>query len=183
LKKTFAILLLCIHLFNICGIQLFFSFAEKAADKQMVAVLDNNKYNEADLIQIKFPLNMPYTVDHKTYERCDGNIVVNGVQYNYVKRSISNDTLYLYCVPNQQKTALSNSKTEYAKQSSDIPSSKKSEQPTAKQGNVLSEYNTSIHQYSFPALINSENTFSVFKNGNTSIGFLIKPAQPPELFS
>jgi len=182
LKKTFAILFLSIHLFNICGYQLFFSLAEKFADKKMVVALDKNKYDENDLIQIKLPLNIPYTVDRKGYERCDGQIVLNGVQYNYVKRSVQNDTMYLYCVPNQQKTALSNSKAEYAKQSSDIPSNKKSEQSTAKQTNVLSEYSACILQYNFSASgSNCKSDFSFFKNTNTFAGFLIKPAQPPEL--
>ncbi len=120
----------------------------------MIASLDDNKYNEADLVQIKLPLNIPYTVDRKGYERCDGQIVLNGVHYNYVKRSVQNDTMYLYCVPNQQKTALSNSKTEYARQAIDLPSGKKTELPAAKRNNVLSEYNSNILQYNFSALNN-----------------------------
>lgn len=31
----------------------------------MIAALDENKYNETDLIQIKLPLNIPYTVNKK----------------------------------------------------------------------------------------------------------------------
>jgi hypothetical protein len=148
----------------------------------MVATLDQNNFKNIDLIELKLPLNIPYSIDRKGYERCDGQIELNGVHYNYVKRSVQNDTMYLYCLPNQQKTALSNSKAEYAKQSSDIPSNKKSEQSTAKQTNILSEYNTRILQYNFSALSNNcKSTYSFFKNANTSAGFLIKPAQPPEL--
>ena len=35
----------------------------------MVAALDKNKYDENDLVQIKLPLNIPYTVDRRGYEK------------------------------------------------------------------------------------------------------------------
>ena len=116
-------------------------------------------------------------------KRCDGQIVLNGVHYNYVKRNVQNDTLYLYCVPNQQKTALSNSKTEYAKQATDTPSGKKSEQPTAKRNNVLNEYNSNVLQYNFSALHNCVNKSYFPRNINISAGFITKPTQPPQLIS
>lgn len=145
----------------------------------MVTALDENKYDESNLVQIKLPLNLPYLTGRNNYERCDGNIVLNGIHYNYVKRLVQNDTMYLYCVPNQQKTTLNNIKTEYAKQSSDIPSGKKSEQPVAKR--IANEYNANIPQYNFFAFDNCAHQYSFVQNSNTSTGFQTLPSQPPEL--
>lgn len=181
MKKTLAILLLSVHLFNLCGYQLFFSFAENFADKQMITSLDKNKYDESELMQIKLPLNTPYITGSRNYERCDGQIELNGIHYNYVKRMVQNDTMYLYCIPNQQKTELNNTKTEYAKQSSDIPSNKKSE-PTAKRGNYLSEYNSNITTYNFSATSYIARKAYAAKNINVATGFITLPAQPPEIF-
>lgn len=63
----------------------------------MIASLDKNEYNENELVQIKCVLNAPYIINDIKYERCDGQIEVNGIQYNYVKRMVRNDTLYMYC--------------------------------------------------------------------------------------
>lgn len=182
MKKTFAILLLSVHLFNICGYQLFFSWAENVADKQMITVLDNNNYNEGDLTQIKFALNMPYMITNKSYERCDGEVELNGIQYNYVKRMIKNDTLYLYCIPNNQKTKISDTKTEYAKQNSDNQSGKRSEQPVSKKINSLSEFNTGLLSFSFDAYNFSSDKTVAFNNYSIQKGFTTQPLQPPDLF-
>jgi hypothetical protein len=166
---------------NICGWQIFFSFAERSADRKMVASLDENKYNENDLIQIKLPLDIPYTIDKKDYERCDGETVLNGVHYNYVKRIVSNDTMYLYCVPNHQKTELNNIKTEYAKQAPDAPAGKKTEQSNAKKVTVSDEYNSIALSYNLSLLKNSQKQSFCFNNDHIAAGFMTQPVHPPEL--
>jgi hypothetical protein len=100
LKQLTAISLLAIHLFNIVGYTLAFSIAEGKANEQMIASLDNNNYNENDLVELKLAINVPYIQGTGSYERYDGQIELNGVHYNYVKRIVKNDTLYLYCIPN-----------------------------------------------------------------------------------
>lgn len=147
----------------------------------MVASLDENKYNESELVEIRLPLNIPYTTNWKDYERCDGNIILNGIHYNYVKRIVFNDTMYLYCIPNQQKTELNNTKNEYAGQATDLPLNKKSDQSTTKKNNGFDEYNMGISHYNFSALINSITRSPFFNNNKLTAGFLIKPTQPPEL--
>ena len=159
---------------------MFFSFAENTSDKQMVTRLDENRYNENELIQIKFPLNIPYTVSHINYERCDGQLVINGIQYNYVKRSIQNDTMYLYCVPNHAKTALSNTKTEYASQVTDLPSGKKAEHSDIKKNSLSGEYKLPALNYNFSYLLHFRNKSALFNNNSTLPGFPVNPLQPPE---
>ncbi len=147
----------------------------------MITSLDNNKYGENELIQIKVALNMPYLVSNKNYERCNGQVELNGIQYNYVKRMVNNDTLYLYCIRNQQKTIISNTKIFYAKQNCDNPSGK-SEQSTIKKIIFSSDYNIGALNFCFSTYQSlslrtiSINHLPVLK------GFTTKHLQPPDLF-
>ena len=182
MKKLFAILFLSVHLFNICGYQLFFSAAENVASKQMIAMLDKNNYNEHELIQIKYALNAPYITNNISYERCDGQIELNGVQYNYVKRMVQNDTLYIYCIPNHQKTELNKTENLYAKQNADNTPGKTSEQSALKKINFFNEYNSGALSFTFDAHQFSSNQNSFVNNLTTLKGFTTKHLQPPDLF-
>jgi hypothetical protein len=161
---------------------MFFSWAENAADRQMITSLDHNNYNESDLTQIKFALNMPYLIANKSYERCDGQVELNGIQYNYVKRMVKNDTLYLYCIPNDQKTKISDTKNEYAKQNTDNQSGKKSEQPAPKKINSLSDFNAHSLSFSLDTHHSLSNQTIAFNNCTILKGFTTQPLQPPDLF-
>ncbi|MBL7699049.1 MAG: hypothetical protein JNK79_12870 [Chitinophagaceae bacterium] len=55
----------------------------------------------------------------------DGEFQHKGVYYNYVERMVSNDTLYLKCRPNTQKTNLYRDLAEYTKKVNDLPSNDK----------------------------------------------------------
>jgi len=72
----------------------------------MEAAIDASNYNEADLISIKTKLNLPYYTGSGEFERVYGSVNVNGVEYEYVKRRVQNDTLELLCLPDKAKTAL-----------------------------------------------------------------------------
>jgi hypothetical protein len=182
LKQLTAILFLVVHLFNIAAYRLAFSIAESKANKQMITSLDNNNYNESDLIQIKLALNAPYIQGSCSYERYDGEVEYNGVQYNYVKRMISNDTLYLYCIPNKEKTDINNTKNLYVKQNADNTSGKTSEQPALKKVSFLSEYNSDALSFNFDAHKFSSGQVSAFNDLTTLKGFVTKHLQPPDLF-
>lgn len=149
MKKVFAIFLLTIHLFNLAGYSFFFQYLIGRSNQQTVKQLDNNNYADANLVEVKIPINLPYSANWKNYERYDGEIEYNGTHYNYVKRKLSNDTLYVLCIQNQKKNELYSAKNSFTKQITDIPSGKKSNEPTAKKSSSLSEYNNQITQYNF----------------------------------
>jgi hypothetical protein len=112
-----------------------------------VQQLDNNLYNDEDLIEVKIPLNLPYMTSWSEYERVDGEIELQGIYYNYVKRKVSNDTLYLKCLPNTDKTKLHAGRNDYAKQANDLPSGEKDKTIPGKKNNIFSEYNPPHTQY------------------------------------
>jgi hypothetical protein len=84
-------------------------------EENLHARLDKALYNEDELISIKTPLNLPYYINSAGYERAYGSVNVNGVEYEYVKQRIYQDTLELLCLPNQAKTQLQTAKNEWFK--------------------------------------------------------------------
>ena len=77
--------------------------------------LDKSQYTDADLISIKTSLNLPYYTSSSQFERVYGSVRVNGVDYEYVKRRVYNDTLELLCLPNEAKTQLQSVKNDWFK--------------------------------------------------------------------
>lgn len=182
MKKIVTILLIAIHFFYAFGYTLFFSVMENAADQRMMALLDNNRYDESDLVLLKFALYAPYIQSSGGYQRCDGQIELNGTQYNYVKRMVRNDTLYLYCIANKQKTDLNNTKNLYAQQHSDNSLDKKADQPSLKQFSFTQEYNIAVTEVTFNTHNTSLNKTQSVNNLNTEKGFILRTIQPPDLF-
>lgn len=107
----------------------------------MVLQLDSNNYSESELVSLKVPANLPYYACSKSYERIDGQIEINGVHYNYVKRRFYNDSLEYLCIPNKIKIRLNSAQNEFFKLVNDIQhsSQKKSDNNTTCK-NLLTEY-------------------------------------------
>ncbi|HTQ64717.1 MAG TPA: hypothetical protein VMI12_07960 [Puia sp.] len=121
MKKAAAILLLAILFFNWFGYRLLTSYVEDKADVQLKAQLDDNKYDESQLISIKVPANhLGYYVNSAQFERVDGKIEIEGVQYNYVKRRLYNDSVELLCIPNHQAMQLATARDEFFKLVNDL---------------------------------------------------------------
>ncbi len=121
MKKTAAILLLAILLFNWCGYRLLTAYMESKADARFIAQLDNNNYDESDLISIKVPAaHLSYYTNSKEFERVDGQVEIAGIKYNYVKRRFVNDSLELLCIPNHTATQLQSARDEFFKLVNDL---------------------------------------------------------------
>jgi hypothetical protein len=114
LKKISSILLLSILLFNWLGYQLLTSLLEDNANRRLETALDNNEYNESDLISIKIPISyLPYYNNSASFERIDGQVEIQGLEYKYVKRRIYKDSLELLCIPNPSVMNLKEAKNEF----------------------------------------------------------------------
>ena len=110
MRKLVALFFLSAHLFSLGGYQLLFKQMEQQAGKQFVAQLDDLAYNEDELIEIKVPIELPYMQNWDNYERYDGEVIVDGVHYNYVKRKLVNDSMSFLCLPNVEKNRLYNAR-------------------------------------------------------------------------
>jgi len=104
------------------------NYIETRADQQMELQLDNNNYDESQLISIKVPITyLPYYNNSKTFERIDGQIEIHGTPYKYVKRRIYNDSLELLCIPNTTAMQLRTTRNEIFKFVNDLQAGKKSD--------------------------------------------------------
>lgn len=157
MKKIATILLLFLLLFNFIGYRLLLSYMQQKATSSLVAKIDREDYNDADLITLTVPLSMPYIQDSKDFERKDGEITLNGRVYHYVKQKISQGNLVLMCLPNEEKTHLQNAKDDFFRLANELQNdnntSKKSGENSQVIKLVISDYeelqkNTAVQLYS-----------------------------------
>ena len=121
MKQTAAILLIGVLFFNWYGYQVLTTYWQQRAESKLVARLDRNDYDDAQLVSIKVPITtLTYYNSSTTFERVDGQIDLNGVHYNYVKRRIFKDSLELLCIPNTTATNLQKAKNEFFRQVNDL---------------------------------------------------------------
>lgn len=106
LRKIIAICFFTILLFSTGGYHPFISLLQQKADRNLESLLDQEVYDEASLIEIRVPLNMPYQQRYTGYERHYGNIEVDGQSYTYVKKKIDGDVVIFQCIPNQSRQQL-----------------------------------------------------------------------------
>jgi hypothetical protein len=120
MRKTAAILLLMLFVFNTIGYKLWFSIAMQQADNRLEAALDKNNFNEQDLFTLKIPINLPYQNTWASFERINGEITVDGETYMYVQRKVVNDTMYLQCIRHTEKIDLQQKSNDYFGKVNDI---------------------------------------------------------------
>lgn len=146
MKKVAAISLIILFFFNLFGYRILFAFAQHQSDTRLVASLDNESYNEAELLTIKVPLTVPYQVDQADFERVDGEVNYQGKIYKYVKRKMEDGQLILLCLPDNNKMRLQSAKDDFFKNSNDVaqndPAKKSANSKTGAFKNILSDYIT-----------------------------------------
>lgn len=183
MKKLAAILLIAILFFNWYGYRIVTSLLTRDADKQLELRLDNNDYDEAQLIEIKVPLNMPYQNEQADFERHYGEMEVDGKYYTYVKRKVENGYLILKCIPNNTKEQIKAAGNDYFKMTNglDQPDKKQDKNNFAK--NFWSEYDGRENDYTLD--ISTDLINKNFLNNSPFLNDLClsTPAQPPEVLS
>jgi hypothetical protein len=108
------------------------SILENQANRQLEKQLNENNYEESDLISIKIPAKLlPYYSNSKQFERIDGRIEMAGISYNYVKRRLFNDSLELLCIPNVEFMKLQNANDNFFKLVNDLQHNGMGKKPSA----------------------------------------------------
>ena len=140
--------------------------------------MDESRYNTGDLVQIKIPLHLPYYTSQTDFERIEGEVTYRGVYYNYVKRKVANDTLYILCLPNEAKSKLHGAQTDFANNTNDLPSG--TQHAGGKKTNTFSEHQVQLTSYCF---VNKASSCPPVCSSFTSPlahTFLSSNFQPPE---
>ena len=177
--------MILIFAFNLVGYRAVVDFMLNKANTQLEARLDNNQYDDSQLIELKVPINLPYLTSWASYQRYDGEIELNGVLYHYVKRKVSNDTLYVMAIPNMKKMSLESAKNDFVKGSLDLnqnDNSKKSDNSkTISFKNLQGDYD----EYSFSVSCRlfqdaANNCWLPLQSSDLISAPHLSPEQPPD---
>lgn len=175
MRKVAAIGLLIVFWFNLFGYQFLFSLLEQKADKNLELLIDNNEYNDAELLELRVSLNMPYQQRFTEYERHYGQITIEGKTYHYVKRKIEGDVLVLKCIPNDSKDQLKDLAVNITRSNSNSDNS-----PVKSSVKVFSfECDEALCLHTALNIPASPETFFSYTDP-TSESFLAAPYQPPK---
>lgn len=165
MKKIASIFFLSIFLFNWLGYRLLSAFLENRANSVMISALDEDQYDDSELVTIKLPSSLPYYTNSKSFTRMDGEIEISGVHYNYVKCRMYKDSVEYLCIPNQARTKLDNARDEFYKLVNDLqhPSqNKKTDNNSSNIKNLLSEFCMEINEWKFSNFLNEQSITNSF---------------------
>lgn len=182
-KRLTALFLTLLFLFNLVGYRLFFHYiVERSADRYEFA-FDHNEYDDSQMMVIKIDLDMPYLAENTTFERVDGEINVDGIDYKYVKRKVYNGQLVLLCLPNKQKSKLKSARDEYFSIANSLISHTGSKQSPAKsmsEKNVTTDYDQYTACYDIGFIKSLLNFIQPTDESARYPAHRYLPAQPPE---
>ena len=156
---------------------------EKQSSVKLNTAIEKNNYSEDDLVEIKIPLNNPYISDH-SYEDAFGETRIKGKSYQYVKRKISENTLYLMCLPNEEKAALTTAKNNLGGTHAQSAPNKNNQKSPLQ--NIIKAPQTEYlqtNQFLFANMFAIQNDAQSFLLTNTNCSsqfYLLTNLQPPE---
>lgn len=105
MKRLLSICLAMILVMSFGGYQLPFYMLRAAQQKAMEQKV-NRGVPESELISLKVPASLPYYSNAADFQWTAGEVEMEGVIYQYVKRRIYNDSIEYLCLPNKDKTKL-----------------------------------------------------------------------------
>jgi hypothetical protein len=122
MRKSLAVFFLCIILLNTAGYYLLFegwkwhhsiawSFDEDGSNSQQVI--------------IEIPLNVPYVVQVKDWEKADGQFEYKGEVYRITKQKLTLDAVYIACVKDSENSRINQQLEDFAQTFSDRPGDSK----------------------------------------------------------
>lgn len=98
----------------------------------MQTAIDEKRYSESHLIEITATLELPYTNDWQDWEAVAGDVLIDGVHYQYVERILKAGKMVYRCLPNSQKQQVLSARDQFVQLSYDISSTEK-QQPKSQQ--------------------------------------------------
>jgi hypothetical protein len=116
LNRILTISLIGLLLFNWYGYQMLNAWLEDRATEKLQLQLDDDKYEESDLLSVKVPAtHLSYYNNSEQFERVEGQIEIGGFQYSFVKRRFYNDSIEMLCIPNPEAMHFKRANYDYFK--------------------------------------------------------------------
>ncbi|MET0244184.1 MAG: hypothetical protein ABW174_11980, partial [Flavitalea sp.] len=164
------------------GYTLLFDYLGQRSSMQLATRIDNNEYFDNDLIEIKMKLDLPYMTTAAEYENLAGEININGTNHNFVKRKISNDTLYLLCLPNHKKDQLLDAAGTYAASANDFDATHKNDSQVKKSAS-FNQFQEQHHAFAFTPPSRIAETAYASISATLPDSFVETNGKPPRLNS
>lgn len=181
MRKAASIFFLFIFAFNLFGYRLVSNYLLRCSDAVLENALDENRYNEDELLLIKQPLQLPYYTNSGKFESINGEVEIEGITYRFVKYRIYNDSVEMMCLPHAEKTSLLKARNNYLGNMADARSSGRPTGPEAKSiFSVLDDYEScAAFHLDVPSLVIT----GIHPSLNTekhSDNFFAESEQPPD---
>lgn len=110
MRQAASIALFLILAFNWLGYDVVVAVLNAKARHTAQRAIDQRRYDPTQLIEIKVPLDLPYSTDWSSFEQVKGVISFEGVLYNFVERKYENGQMTYRCLPNQRGTEIQNAR-------------------------------------------------------------------------
>lgn len=104
MRRLIPVAFTLLILLNVMGYYILLLGLEYKTGKDLVRRFDQGTYDPDKSITLKIPLTMPYGITEGGYERVDGEFEYEGEYYRLIKQRFSNDTLYVVCMKDIQRT-------------------------------------------------------------------------------
>ena len=160
-------------------------WCQQHADAKLEAQLDINNYNEASLIELKVPLNLPYQTDWEDFERYDGEVTVDGQHYKYVKRKVQDGMLIVKCIPNEDKHRIESARDQFFRLANDLQNNDGAKKSDVPKHSTVKNSITECEEFSSFIIPRISFSLAMQKiNGNEN--YIVtrshsSPEQPPEV--
>jgi hypothetical protein len=144
--------------FNWYGYQLLTQYWQERADRRLQARLDKNEYDESQLVSVKVPITTLsyYNASPGDFQRVDGQIDIQGVRYQYVKRRIFKDSLELLCIPNLTAMRLQKVKNDFFRDTNDLQQQTQGKKTPSPVKNISQDYQPTAMNVAVPDALAAE---------------------------
>ena len=142
-------------LFNGFGYRILSNYFDQKASAHLTELIEQNNYNESELVSVKTPINLPYYSNNPKFERVDGEMEIDGIIYQYVERRVYNDSVEIRILPNQDRLHIKNAKESFDKLASDFE-----QKLTDKKSVPVNKSSVKLLSFDY---INQENKWSLEK--------------------
>jgi hypothetical protein len=179
LRKTAAILFILVLAFNLCGYRFVISLLQQKADSRLESRIDNNEYDESQLVEMRVQLDLPYQTRFTDFERHYGEIVINGKAYTYVKRKMEGDVLVLKCIANESKQQLSKTADNLARTNSGQDQENNGKKQTAAVKTFSGDFDDKNQFCNLDIAVILNRIHSVSHTASLADVLILTPHQPP----
>ena len=182
MRQVASISLFLLLAFNWLGYDVVVAVLNAKAHYTAQKDIDQRLYDPSRLIEIKVPLDLPYSTDWASFEQVKGVISYEGVLYNFVERKYENGQMTYRCLPNQRGTEIQNARDYFYSLVYDLDKQEKGDSaPKQIASKKLNIETTVDHAWSDNGLADhTTNPLGRVLSKSMSEGHANLPLQPPE---